>query len=136
MFSRKGESWMAGAMASWDLFSGGRSIGGVRAARAGVAGADAQAAFLEAEVVRDVRRAYRGVVAAHAQVDVAGEALAQAEERLRITQLQYREGLATATDLLGAEAGFTHARVRRLKALNALNVGFARLGYAVGEDVE
>ena len=136
MFRRKGESWMAGAMVSWDLFSGGRSIGGVRAARAGAAGAEAQAAFVEAEVVRDVRRAYRGIVAADAQVDVAGEALSQAKERLRITQLQYREGLATATDLLGAEAGFTHARVRRLQALNALNVGLARLEFSVGEPIK
>ena len=136
MFTRKGESWMAGAIVSWDLFSGGRSIGGVRAARAGAVGAEAQAAFVEAEVVRDVRRAYRGIVAADAQVDVAGEALSQAKERLRITQLQYREGLATATDLLGAEAGFTHARVRRLQALNALNVGLARLEFSVGEPIK
>ncbi len=136
MFRRQGESWTAGAMVTWDLFAGGRSIGGVRAAKAEAAGARAQADFRQAEVVREVRQAYRAVRAADAQVDVAEEALRQAEERLRITQLQYREGLATATDLLGAEAGFTQARVRRLQALGALNVGLGRLGFVVGEQVE
>ena len=136
IFQRRGESWMAGAVVTWDLFSGLRSIGATRAARAEAAGAEAMAAFRESDVVREVRQTYRGVTAADARVDVAGEALIQAEERLRITQLQYREGLATAADLLAAEAELTQARVRRLEALYALNVGLAKLTFVVGEKVE
>ena len=131
-FSRKGESWTAGAMVTWDIFSGLQTIGAVRAARAAAAGTEAQARFREEEIVREVRQAHREVLAADAQVDVAEEALGQADERLRITQLLYREGLATATDLLGAEAGQTQSKVRRLRALHALNVGLARLEFAVG----
>jgi outer membrane protein TolC len=76
------------------------------------------------------------VLAANAQVDVAEGALRQADERLRITQLLYKEGLATATDLLGAEAGQTQSKVRRLQALHALNVGLARLDFTVGSPTE
>lgn len=131
-FSRKGESWTAGAMLTWNIFSGMQTIGAVRAARAAAAGAQAQASFREEEILREVRQAYREVLAADAQVDVAEDAMRQAEERLRITQLLYREGLATATDLLGAEAGQTRSKVRRLQALHALNVGLARLDFTVG----
>jgi outer membrane protein len=134
-FSRKGESWTAGAMVTWDIFSGLQNVGAVRAARAEVAGAEAQARFREEEIVREVRQAHREVLAANAQVDVAVEAMGQADERLRITQLLYKEGLATATDLLGAEAGQTQSRVRRLQALHALNVGLAKLEFAVGSGI-
>jgi len=123
-------------MLTWDVFSGMQTIGAVRAARAAAAGAEAQAKFREEEIVREVRQAYREVLAANAQVDVAGEALKQADERLRITQLLYKEGLATATDLLGAEAGQTQSKVRRLQALHALNVGLAKLDYTVGASPE
>ena len=136
MFGRKGESWTAGAVLTWDLFSGLRSIGAVQAAKAEAVVAEAEQAFHESEVVREVRQGYRQVIASDAQVDVAEEGLKQAEERLRIAQLQYREGLETAADLLDAEAELTQARVRRLDALYALNVGLARLRFAVGEQIE
>ena len=44
--------------------------------------------------------------------------------------------METAADLLDAEAELTQARVRRLDALYALNVGLARLRFAVGEQIE
>ena len=53
-----------------------------------------------------------------------------------MTGLQYQEELVTATDLLDAETGLTQARMRRLQALHALNVGTARLEYAVGRPVQ
>jgi outer membrane protein TolC len=133
---REGESWTAGAKLTWDLFSGGRSIGAHRAAKAQAAAAEAQADFKKSDVIREVRKAYRDVMAADTKVDVAEEGIRQAEERLRIMQLQYQEGLATATDLLAAEAELTRARVRRLQALYALNLGIAQLEFSVGSPVE
>ena len=136
VLKRRGESWMAGAMLKWDLFSGLRSVGAIRAARAGAAAADAQTDLRQAEVVREVRKAYREVQAASARIEVAEEALRQAYERLRITALQYQEGLASATDLRDAETAQTHSRIRRLAALHALNVGFARLSLSVGAPLD
>ena len=136
LLKRRGESWMAGAMVTWNVFSGFRSVGAVRAARAEAAAADAQADFRKAEAVREVRKAYREVTAASARVGVADEALRQADERLRMTGLQYQEGLVTAADLLDAETAQTHTRLRKLAALHDLNVGLARLSFVVGEPVE
>lgn len=132
LFARQGEGWMVGAVATWDLFSGLKTIGEVRAARAQSAAAASQASFKESEAEREVRQAFRDVEAATAQLEISEEALAQSVERLRITQLRYREGLATSTELLGAEAELTAARVRRVKALHDLNVGVARVRLAAG----
>ena len=51
------------------LFSGFRSIGAVRAARAEAAAAKAQTAFQEAQAIREVRKAYREVAAAGARLE-------------------------------------------------------------------
>ena len=129
-FARQGESWTVGAVVSWDLFGGFRNIGGVRQARAQVAAAEAQAALLRARAEREVRQARRQVRAAQVQIDVAQEAVDQASERLRISELQYREGVMSAPDLLDAETRLTQSRIRRLQAVHALHVGRARLEFA------
>ncbi len=132
MFSRQGESWTTGAVLTWELFSGGRTLGRIREARARAAAAEAKARFDRDQAEREVRQAYRDVQTARKRVGVAEAALEQARERLRVTELQYREGLATTTDLLAAQAGVTEARVRRVKALHDVNVGIARVAFVTG----
>ena len=129
---RQGESWTVGAMVTWNLFSGFRSTGELGQARAQLGQARAQREFMAAQAEREVAQAWRAVKAAQAQVEIAAEAVAQAEERLRMIGLQYQEELVTATDLLDAETALTQARIRRLQALHGLNVGVARLEFAVG----
>lgn len=135
IYGRKGESWTAGAMMTWDVFSGGKTIGAMREARAVHEGAQRQVEYFEADVVREVRGAFRNVVAANARVDIAEDALIHAEERLRIAQLQYQEGLTTSTDLLTAESELRNARVWRLEALHSLNIGLWNLELSVGEGI-
>jgi outer membrane protein TolC len=127
-----GDSWTTGAMLTWDLFAGGRSHGGSREAQAQAAAATAMASFEKKRAEREVRQAFREVQAAGKRTEVAEAALEQATERLRITTLQYREGAATTTDLLDAQAGETQARLRRVQSLHDLNVGVARLTFVVG----
>ena len=133
LLERQGESWTVGAMVTWNLFDGLKSAGGHRGVRAQLGQARAQRSFLEQQVVRDVAAGWRQVSAAQIQVEIASEAVAQANERLRMTDLQYRQALITATDLLDAETALTHARIRRLQALHALNLGMAQLEFAVGQ---
>jgi outer membrane protein len=135
-FSRQGESWFAGAILSWDLFSGGRTVGAVRSAKAKAEGAAAGHAFLEESIEREVKQSYREVISARQRIQVADTGLNQAGERLRITELQYREGLATTTDLLDAESALTEAKLRRIKALHDLNVGLAKLAFVTGMDLD
>ena len=133
---RQGESWTAGAILSWDLFSGGRTIGAMREASAQRDQASEGLAFAEAAAVREVRQTYREVTAAARRIVIAEAAVDQAGERHRITELQFREGIATTSDLLDAEAGLTEARLRRVKAMHDLVVGEARLRFVTGETTE
>lgn len=129
---RQGESWTVGAMVTWNLFAGFSSTGALREAKAKLGQARAQREFMAAQAEREVMQAWRAVKAAQAQVEIAAEAVAQAEEWLRMIGLQYQEELVTATDLLDAETALTQARIRRLQALHGLNVGLAQLEFAAG----
>lgn len=134
-FERQGESWTVGVAATWNLFSGLRSTGAVGQAQAQLTQAQAQRTFLASRLARQIAQAWRAVRAAQAQVAIAGEAVAQADERLRMVGLQYQEELVAATDLLDAESGLTQTRLRRLQALHDLNLGMARLEFAAGQRV-
>ena len=134
--ARDGDSWTAGAMLHWYLFAGGRTRGGYREAQAQAAAATAVLAFEKQRAEREVRQAHRDLQAARKRIDVADAAQRQASERLRITELQYREGVATTTDLLSAQSGKTEARLRHVQALHDLNVGIARLAFLVGGSLD
>ncbi|MEW6749646.1 MAG: TolC family protein [Candidatus Latescibacterota bacterium] len=132
VLERQGESWTVGATLTWDLFTGLHREGTVRQAQAQAGQARARQDYLRQEVVRQVAAAWRGVQTARAQVAIAGEAVRQAEERLRMSDLQYRQEVIPATDLLDAETELTQVRLHRLQALHDLNVGIARLEHAAG----
>ena len=135
VFKRQGESWLVGGQVSWAIFSGGQNVGKMREAKAVHLGALATAELKLADVIREVREAYRNVMAANAQVDVALRAVGHSEERLRIAQLQYREGLSTSLDLLTAESDLRRSRVQLLRALYLLNVGVSGLEFSVGQSL-
>lgn len=135
-FARQGESWTVGVAATWSVFSGLQSTGAKRQAQAQVRQARAQRELATAQLERQIAQAWRAVRAAQTQVELAGQAVAQADERLRMTHLQYQEEQVPSTDVLDAEAALTEARLRRLQALHDVNVGMARLTYAAGRPVE
>ncbi len=135
-FARQGESWTVGVAATWNLFSGLQSTGAKRQAQAQVRQARAGRELATAQLERQIAQAWRAVRSAQTQVELAGQAVAQADERLRMTHLQYQEEQVPSTDVLDAEAALTEARLRRLQALHDVNVGMARLTYAAGRPVE
>lgn len=84
-------------------------------------------------MAREVRAAYRHITAANTQVDIAERAVRHAEERLRIAQLQYREGLSTSLDLLTAESELRRVRVQLLRSFYTLVLGVSGLELVVGQ---
>ena len=135
LLKREGESWLVGGQVSWAIFSGGQTIGKVREAKAAFLGAQAALAYKQADVTREVRASYRNVMAANAQVDIAQRTVEHSEERLRIVQLQYREGLSTSLDVLTAESDLRRTRVQLLRALHVLNLGVSELELSVGQSL-
>lgn len=131
--ARQGESWTVGAVATWDIFTGMHRRGEIGRARAQLARAAANRDGMRQQIVREVRQAYRSLTAAHSRFSVAEQAVVQTEERLRVGELKYGEGLMSTTDLLDAETAWRHARMLRLQALHDVSLGMAQLEYAVGQ---
>jgi len=134
-FQRDGESWGAHLQMSWDLFSGLGREGRAQQATAAHRQAEAMARLRRQQAAVEVRRAFLHVQSADGRIDVAEQAVARAEESLRIVELQYREGLTTVSTLLDNEAALTAARGRHIQALHDLNVQMAALELAAGDPV-
>lgn len=126
-FAVDGSDWTAGVALRWTLFSGlGRIAERQRAARqreiARIRHADAlRAARAEAA------RARRDVAAGWGSLRASRAAVTAAEEARFLMRRRFEEGLATAADLLQAEARATSARARAVEALIAYDVSLARL---------
>jgi len=65
-----------------------------------------------------------------------GKNTEQAKESLRITQLNYSEGMATTLDVISAEAAYSQARVNYSQALYNYVVAVAELDRAMGVGYE
>jgi outer membrane protein TolC len=84
----------------------------------------------------DVKRAWLRRDEARARQDVAGAAVGQAEESLRLVRDQYEGGAATVTRYLEAELMATQARMRATQARYDLRKAEAELERALGRHRE
>ena len=123
---------MIGVSLDWKVFSGLGSAGRVKSARAAREKARYDAASMRHKVEVDVREAWLNSRAALERIGVAARAREQADESLRILENQYREGLATITDLLDTELAATNARLGHTSALYEYNLALARLSLVTG----
>jgi outer membrane protein TolC len=91
-----------------------------------------QSEFLFLQMKDNVRPSPLGVERALKHIDVAREAIEQAEENSRSTNEKYRNGLATSSDLLDASGAVLQARTNYTGALVEHQTVLARLNKAVG----
>ncbi|MCE5272630.1 TolC family protein [bacterium] len=131
-FGKDGDNWMVGVSLDWNFFDGLGSVGNVKSARAMREKALNEAAMLRHKVEVDVREAWLNLQAAGKQIEVARGARDEAGESLRIVENQYREGLASITDLLDTEAAATGAGLNYSAALYEYNLSLAGLRLATG----
>lgn len=131
-FGGDGDNWMVGVSLDWKIFNGLSTAGKVKTARAVREKANHEAALMRHKVSVEVRQAWLDSRAAAERIEVADSAREQADESLRIVQNQYREGLATITDLLDTELAATNARLGYTGALYEYNLALARLSLASG----
>ncbi|WP_022852954.1 TolC family protein [Thermodesulfatator atlanticus] len=126
------ENIFVGFEINWLIWDWGARKSKVSAARAKVLEEEASLRDLKNRISLEVRAAYLDVQAAQKKLKVAERALRSAEENFRLNEARFKEGLATTTDVLDAEAFLTSARVRRIEALADLKTAYARLLYAAG----
>ncbi len=87
------------------------------------------------ELILQVTNAYQSVARAEAFLRVAEEALKNARERLRITQVQVNTGVASRFDLLRAETQVAQNEQALLNARNQVEIAKAVLNNLLGRDL-
>jgi outer membrane protein TolC len=122
----------AGLHVEAPIYAGGLHRGELRSADADIEAAVADAQAILDAVSLQVNQAYRGAVAAREVIDLARTAVVQAEENLRLVRVRYRNGNATPTDVVDAEAAVTRSQQRYFSAAYTYLAALARVDYAVG----
>jgi outer membrane protein TolC len=126
------DSWSIGVMLSFNLINGGSDIARVAEAHANSQRATALRERMASAIGLEVREAFLALQTARERVVVAKEAVAQAEESLRIVQDRYDAGLTTIVELLDSETALTAARTNLTRTLYDATVGQARLDLSLG----
>jgi outer membrane protein TolC len=126
--SREG-NWTVGMQVSWPVFTGFARRSAARAARE-----EERAVRLELDrAVRqahaEVAEATRGVRSALGQVEATESASRAADEARRLVERRFQEGMATAVDLLQAEARAVDMRTRSIDARASYLIAVARLEF-------
>ena len=88
---------------------------------------------LKTGVEFEVRNAYLNLLGAETRIEVQRESIAQAQESVRIANLQFQNGIITTVALTDTQLALTQAEVNRLQAYHDYVVGLARLEKAIGQ---
>ena len=128
--------WQAGAGLHlvFPVYTGGMRSGELRAARAEVSAAMADAQVILNKVSMEVSQAVYGVESASRRLELARPAVAQARENLREVRVRYRNGDAYPTDIVDGENALTLAQQRYYTAYYNYLFSLARLDYAMGRE--
>ncbi len=132
LFGRSADSYTVMAVLHLNLFNGLANLAREREARARAAQAqEEQREFLDL-VRHQVTESLQHLKTAHARLQVAKAAAAQAQESLRLIRLRYEEGLTILVDLHTAEDAKKEADLSLLSALFDTHLARAGLELALG----
>jgi outer membrane protein len=116
----------------WNLFTGFDRYYGLRKATAERDDARAALRTLELDAIATVWRAYYDFVSAKKKYDASAALVAASEESWRANLESHRHGLATITDLIGAERDLMTARYTLIQTNAELLISSSALVHAVG----
>ncbi|MBW2311726.1 MAG: TolC family protein [Deltaproteobacteria bacterium] len=119
-----------------ELFSGGRTTSEVRKAKKKLAKAQENANQVCDGISLQVKAAFLAIHEARDRIDVTKEAVAQAQENLRLMNNKYRESVVTSIDVVDAETLLTRSKQNYYAALYDYIVAIARLENAIGTSLE
>ncbi len=117
--------------ATWNVFDGLRKKHDVQKALYLQKATAEELKDMEEEVLLQLQEALEGYRVSRGKLEAAEAAVEQAEENYRVTDSQFRNRLATSTDLLDARFFLTRARNQRNNALYDIHAWAARLERAV-----
>ncbi|MGD2218553.1 MAG: TolC family protein [Gemmatimonadales bacterium] len=128
-FAADDDDWTVGVALRWNLFSGfGRSAEAEQARLQGeIARTEYESALRDAR--SELAQAERALSSARQQYGATRAAEEAAERGRELMRRRFEEGLATAADLLGAEARATAMRERAINALANYHMAVAQLEF-------
>jgi outer membrane protein len=118
-----------------NLYEGGADRAQVLKERARTLQLHEQREKLVEDIKLEIENSYVGLKNAGEKVSVAADALAQADENVRVTHMKYAEGIATATEVLEAISLQTGAWTNYYAADYELKRAYSRLMYSMGIDL-
>jgi HAE1 family hydrophobic/amphiphilic exporter-1 len=124
----------AGVGLSQTLFAWGKVGAAVRAAKDGIAAADAQLAHYRQAAARDVTEAFHDVLLARELESIARETLAQREKQLGEAEKRYGLGTATDYDVLAARVALDNQRPEVIRTANLVLIALDRLRLVLAEE--
>jgi outer membrane protein len=129
------DTWDVSLALSFDLWNNRSTTFQTRQARARLEQAKAGQAQLRDGIVLDVRKSQYDLQQARQKIDLAEEAVRQAEENYRITHERFKAGLTTNSELLDAEVFLLQTKVSRTEARIEFKLAGARLTKSLGLEI-
>jgi outer membrane protein TolC len=124
------------AMASVDLWNGGRHRAAVAAARAEAEAGRRDVERMERGIRLEVEQAWEELQTARARRHTAARSLEAAREAERILEERFRSGVAKTLDLLDAATARREAETRELVARAQTRLAAFRLAFKAGQPPE
>ncbi|EAU53994.1 TolC family protein [Mariprofundus ferrooxydans] len=123
---RNGNATLA-AQVSMNLYSGGSDKAAISRREADVARLSLQLDDKQQQIINQVRQAERQLTEAQKRSKAESEAMKQARESLRITELRHGQGLEKTSDLLNAQSRADMAEAEAIRAGYDVSVAKANL---------
>lgn len=124
--------WLGWVNLKWELFSGFRTQGKEREARARLEQLKAKLRQMELSVIQEVSRAFLGVLESSETIEAAKVALGEAEENMGLAEGRYRTGVGDSIEFADAELILTEAKSDLVQATYQYLQQYAELEHAVG----
>ena len=126
-------NWFVGGTLSWPVLQGGLTKGQVREAEANLRVIETEITDLRLQVQRQLDEALLGIRASKAGVEAVAEAVANAQEQLRLAEGRYKTGLGNAIELSDSQQALSLAGAQAVQANFDLTIARASLGLALGQ---
>jgi len=119
--------------ASWSFFEWGKTKTDTSGYRHYKRSLFARLKTVEGNIRMETKNAFLNLMVAKKNINTSKVSLSQAKENWRITNLQYKQQIATSTDVLDARTFLTSAETNYYSALYGHMISLAELQRAVGE---
>jgi len=127
------KSWNAVVAFELDIWNWGRTKAKVRQAKSVINQNQDALSLLKKTIELEVRNAFLNLQATEKKIFVTRKAVEQSKEGFRMTDLRFKEGMATNTDVLDATTLQSQAETNYYQALYDCHIAEAGLKRAMGE---